>query len=164
MYRTTTDRQLSELEEVCTITADISRLRPLQLQGPKGSFQRYEYKFAIFFEGAKMKARLEWEEGVSSPFRASVCLTDVSFTGSEKARSSYGCSGFVTLGIIPWCSAVGCLWRNVEGLLIVLLGAKLLLIELYKMYMTPHRHIKWPRNPKAILDYSCIIVELNKVM
>jgi hypothetical protein len=100
MYRETTDQQLPELEEVCVITADISRVRPLQLQGPKGPFQRYEYKVAIFFEGAKMKARLEWEEGVSSPFQASVWLTDISFTGSEKARSRYRCSSFVTLGAI----------------------------------------------------------------
>jgi hypothetical protein len=65
----TTDQPLPELEEVCTITADISGIRPSQLRGPKGPFQRYEFNFALFFEGAKMKARLEWMEGVRALFQ-----------------------------------------------------------------------------------------------
>jgi hypothetical protein len=64
----TTGQQLPELEEVCTITADISGIRPSQLRGPKGPFQRYEFNFSLFFEGAKMKARLEWMEGVRALF------------------------------------------------------------------------------------------------
>lgn len=59
----TSDELLPEMRQICSIQADLSNVMPSQLYGPKGAYWRVEYKVVILFEGAKMKAHLEWNEG-----------------------------------------------------------------------------------------------------
>lgn len=59
----TSDKRLLEMRRICKIKADLSGIRPEQLYGPKGIYWRVDYKIVILFEGAKMKAHLEWTEG-----------------------------------------------------------------------------------------------------
>jgi hypothetical protein len=65
-------KQLPEIEAVCSITADLSNVQPSKLEGSNGTFWRYEFQFVIFFEGAKMKGRLEWMEGVNTFIQTSI--------------------------------------------------------------------------------------------
>ncbi|PVF91296.1 hypothetical protein CPB86DRAFT_878600 [Serendipita vermifera] len=58
----TSGNLLPDMHQLCTIQADLSNIKPSQRSGPKGAFWRIDFEVAIFFEGAKMKARLEWME------------------------------------------------------------------------------------------------------
>lgn len=57
------DRLLPEMRQISTIQADLSNIMPSQLYGPRGAYWRVDYKVVVLFEGAKMKAHLEWNKG-----------------------------------------------------------------------------------------------------
>jgi hypothetical protein len=62
-------RTIPKMRELCTITADLSRLRSsLTMQdGANGArFWKVSFKVCVLFGGTRLQARLQWMEGVST--------------------------------------------------------------------------------------------------
>jgi hypothetical protein len=60
---------LTSMRPICTISADLSRLAPAleMLEGIGGcKYWRVDFKILVMFGGTKLRARLQWEEEVSS--------------------------------------------------------------------------------------------------
>jgi hypothetical protein len=87
--------------ELCTLSADLSRIVPKQYWGQAAAFWQIEYDAVLIFNGAKLQGRIEWEENVRlANDHCSSCL--MNYTGKDVSRTSdyYSSSALLELALI----------------------------------------------------------------
>ena len=61
-----TGRRLPQVRTLCTLRADLSRLRGSlkRLTGPNGQYYRVDFEVVVRFGGTQLQATIQWKEGV----------------------------------------------------------------------------------------------------